>query len=63
MAWVTFTEDFDFSPAARKGLVTLAYRAGTTANVTRECLEQVLAAEKARRTIAPKRHPVENPEP
>jgi len=63
MAWVTFTADFDFSPAARKGTVTLAYKAGTTANVTRECLEQAVAAGKATRTTAPKRHPVENPEP
>lgn len=54
MAWVTFTADFDFSPAARKGTVTIAYKAGTTDNVTRECLEQVLEAGKAERTTAPK---------
>jgi hypothetical protein len=63
MAWVTFTADFDFSPAARKGTVTVAYKAGTTDNVTRECLELAIAAAKARRTTSPKAKPVENPEP
>ncbi len=63
MAWIKFTEDFDFSPAARNGRVTLAYKAGTTANVTRECLEQALAAKRARRISTPNRTPDENPEP
>lgn len=61
MAWVTFTDDFDFSPAARKGMVTVAYKAGITANVTRECLELAIAAGKARRTSAPKSKLNENP--
>lgn len=63
MAWVTFTADFDFSPEARKGTVTIAYKAGMTDNVTRECLEQVIAAGKAKRTSSPKAKPVENREP
>lgn len=63
MAWVTFTADFDFSPAARKGMVTIAYKAGTTDNVTRECLELAIAAGTAKRTTSPKAKPVENPEP
>lgn len=63
MAWVTFTDDFDFSPAARRGNVTIAYKSGTTANVTRECVEMAIAAGKAKRTTAPKAKPDENPEP
>lgn len=38
MPRVRFLADFDFSPAARGGRVTIAYRAGVVANVTRECL-------------------------
>lgn len=48
MPWIKFSEDFDFSPAASKGLSTLAYKAGTKANVTRECAEKALAAGKAK---------------
>ena len=44
MVWVKFTSDFDFSPAARKGLVTVAYKAGVTENVTRECADKAIAA-------------------
>lgn len=39
MPWVEFTKDFDFSPSARNGRVTMAYKAGTVANVTRECFQ------------------------
>jgi hypothetical protein len=46
--WVEFTENFDFSPAALKGMSTLAYKKGTKANVTRECAEKAIAAKKAK---------------
>lgn len=63
MAWVVFTGDFDFSPEARKGVVTIAYKAGTTGNVTRECLEKAVAAGKAKRTHSPRAKSVEDPKP
>lgn len=53
--WVRFTADLDFSPAARKGWVTLAYKAGTTANVTRECAELALRLGRAEKVRAPNR--------
>lgn len=53
MVWVKFAKDFDFSPAARKGWVTLAYRAGAIENVTRECADQAIAAGSAKRTTRP----------
>lgn len=49
MAWVTFVADFDFSPAARKGRVTIAYKSGMTTNVTTECANLALGTGKARR--------------
>lgn len=49
--WVTFNRNFDFSPAAKRGWVTVAYKAGGTHNVTRECARAALAAGAA----APKR--------
>jgi hypothetical protein len=45
--WVRFVGDFDFSPAAFKGRVTLAYKAGTEANVIRECAALAIPAGKA----------------
>lgn len=45
--WVRFTADFDFSPEARRGRLTRAYKAGMVENVTRECAEKALAAGKA----------------
>lgn len=45
--WVHFTADHDFRPQARKGRVTVAYKAGMVANVTRECGEQAIAAGRA----------------
>lgn len=44
---VRFLEDYDFNPAAHGGRVTLAYKAGTEDNVTRECAEGAIAAGKA----------------
>lgn len=37
MPWVTFVQDFDFSPKQKGGLVTIAYKSGTRCIVTREC--------------------------
>jgi hypothetical protein len=51
--WLSFTADYDFSPEAKAGRVTLAYKAGMTANVTRECADKAIAAGKAVRTISP----------
>ncbi len=45
--WVRFLADHDFSPAARGGRVTIAYRAGQVVNVTRECGEAAVAAGRA----------------
>lgn len=45
--WVRFTADFPFSPEARGGRVTIAYKAGMTMNVTRECADKAIAAGKA----------------
>lgn len=45
--WVRFKDDFDFSPKARNGNVTKAYKAGMVQNVTRECAEAAIAAGKA----------------
>lgn len=63
MVWVSFTSDFDFSPAAKKGHVTVAYKAGTTANVTRECADIAIDAKKAKGTTAPKADANEDQEP
>lgn len=42
--WVTFVNDFDFSPVSRRGHVTVAYKAGMRKNVTRACAQ---AAQRA----------------
>ena len=47
MAWVRFTGDFDFSPAAHGGRSTTAYKAGMVLNVTRECADKATGAGKA----------------
>jgi hypothetical protein len=44
MAWVRFARDFDFSPAKHGGRVTIAYLAGTTRNVTRECADLAVSS-------------------
>lgn len=36
---VRFGRDFDFSPAAMRGAVTIAYKAGDELPVTRECAD------------------------
>lgn len=45
--WVRFTADFPFSPEVRGGRVTIAYKAGMTMNVTRECADKAVGAGKA----------------
>lgn len=52
--WVRFTSDYDFSPAALKGRVTIAYKAGMVENVTAACATLAVAAEKAVRTTSPR---------
>lgn len=54
MPWIRFTKDFDFSPAARKGFVTIAYKAGMLHNVTTPCARVALAANRAVRANRPK---------
>lgn len=44
MPWVTFTRNYDFSPAKLGGRVTVAYKKGTTLLVNRECADGALAA-------------------
>lgn len=41
---VTFKRDFDFSPAAFKGALTTAYKAGQTYTVTQEAADAAVAA-------------------
>lgn len=52
--WIRFTRDFDFSPAAKGGCVTIAYKAGMTENVTRECATLAVAAGRGVRTTGEK---------
>ena len=58
--WVRFTADYDFSPEARAGRVTIAYKAGMVMNVTRECSEKAKAANAGKPTA--KAESVEQPE-
>jgi hypothetical protein len=39
-----FIKDFDFSPDAKSGMVTIAYKAGEEYTVTRECHQKAFAA-------------------
>ena len=41
---VTFAADFDYSPSAYRGGVTIAYLAGQERSVTRECAEAAVKA-------------------
>lgn len=52
MAWVRFRRHFDFTPAGDRR-ATVAYRAGTVANVTRECVVAAVTGRKAVRLKAP----------
>lgn len=49
MPWIRFTADYDFSPVALKGHVTIAYKAGMVKNVTTECATLAVGADKAER--------------
>jgi hypothetical protein len=59
--WIRFTADYLFSPAALKGRVSIAYRAGTVANVTHECGEAALATGKAEPRDAAHENPEQGP--
>lgn len=52
MAWVKFTEDFDWWPSPQ---VTIAYKAGMTLNVTRRCAESAKAKGKAVSCASPRK--------
>lgn len=49
MPKVTFLEDYDYNPAALKGALTTAYKAGKTETVNKECADAAIAAGKAKR--------------
>ena len=53
MAWFRFEKPFDFSPDAKKGHVTIAYKPGTY-NVTRQCAEKAKAEGAGRAVKATK---------
>lgn len=55
MPWAKFLQPFDFSPAEKGGRVTIAYQAGTVANVTTECWQKAEAAGKAVKAPAPRK--------
>ncbi len=48
--WVRFLADYDWKP---KPSVTIAYTAGSVANVTRMCAAKALALGKAEKTERP----------
>lgn len=54
MPHVRFLDDFDFDPDARGGRVSIAYKAGQEANVTRECAAKAFAVGKAEAITPPK---------
>lgn len=60
MAWVRFTEDFDFRPT-RNSLV--AYQAGMQLSVRRACADQAIAANKAVMVKAPSRKKPDGEDP
>ena len=43
MPHIRFLKDFDWSPPAMNGRVTIAYRAGMTENVTRDCADLAMS--------------------
>lgn len=53
MPWIRFTGHFDWRVPAHKGLVTIAYKAGTTRFVTRQCAADAIAAGKGELTTRP----------
>jgi hypothetical protein len=47
MAWVRFTDDFDYEPSEMNGRSTIAYKSGMVLSVRRECADQAKFAGKA----------------
>lgn len=58
MVWVSFLEDFNFTPSD-KPQVSVGYKAGREYNVPRECAEQSIAAGKSRAVSGAPSEPVE----
>ncbi len=56
MAWVRFTQDFDFR--VRQG-VTKAYKAGMKLSVTARCAQQAIALKRAERIKTPSKSELE----
>lgn len=56
MAWVRFTADFNWKP---KPQVTIAYRSGQIANVTRDCAAAAVAKGRAVRVQKTRRSDVQ----
>jgi hypothetical protein len=54
LMWFRFEKDFNFSPDAKGGRVSIAYKAGMVQNVTRECAEKAKAAGVGAPTVAEK---------
>ncbi|PLR28145.1 hypothetical protein SGCZBJ_03820 [Caulobacter zeae] len=54
MAWVRFTSDHDFTPAADRRRTT-AYKAGQVRRVTRECAGQAIGLGRAVTVATPNR--------
>lgn len=54
MAWVRFTNDFEWWPSPQ---VTISYKAGSVLNVTRRCAAEAVAKGRAVRAAAPRRSP------
>jgi hypothetical protein len=49
--WFRFDKDFNFSPEAKDGRVSIVYKASMVMNVTRECAEKAEAAGAGTRTV------------
>lgn len=49
MPLIEFTSDFDFSPEAKKGNYTLAYKKGMIESVTTECAKKALELGRAKK--------------
>lgn len=54
MTTVKFTENYDYRPSMQP-MVMVAYKAGMTRTVTRECAEAAVAAGKAQQVSKPNR--------
>lgn len=44
MPWIRFKDDFDWEPPEAKGRTVIAYKAGTTKLVRKECAADAVAA-------------------